>query len=204
MDFDFDLAVKLWTKVHALGYDGWDCREQVVRIAAMCGLGVLTIEAKQNAVESVRKDYSRSGPPNRAMYQQLNLAICGPKWAGHLLTAATTYPPRKSDYPILQPAGHIVGVPPCFGQARKGAWSDACYRAAWGNVEPYGLELAEKPCPRCGKTMKYWCWGRQGDERDACCRWSIDHEVSHVDGGCVCHFNLQALHPGCNSAKGTG
>jgi hypothetical protein len=196
--FNFELAVKLWTDVYNSGFD-WDCRNEVVRVAAMCGLGVLTCLAKADAVDSIRKDYRVNGRYDEGQYRQLTPSACTARWANCLLAAATRYPPGKDDYPIREPPRHVVGVPPCVGQARKGAWTDKCYRAAWGNVYPYGLEFAEKPCPLCERLMRYWCWGKQGDPDF---RWVIDHIKAHAAGGCVCHFNLQALCPSCNGSKG--
>jgi 5-methylcytosine-specific restriction endonuclease McrA len=196
--FNFEFAVDLWKAVYSSGFD-WECGNEVIRIAAMCGLGVLTVEAKAVAVEAIRTDYRVNGQYRREVYERLRPPECAPRWANCLLTAATRFPPRKDDYPIPEPCRHVVGVPPCFGKARKGAWTDRCYRAAWGNVPPYGLEVAEKPCPRCGQLLRYWCWGKQGDPAF---RWVIDHKIPHARGGCVCWFNLQALCPACNSAKG--
>lgn len=197
--FNAKFAVELWTDVYNSGFDCWDCRDEVVRIAAMCGLGVLTCRAKADAVDSIRKDYYVTGRYREERYRQLKPSECAPRWANCLLAAATRYPPGKDDYPIHEPPGHKVGVPPCFGQARKGSWEDEDYRAAWGNAPPYGLENAEKPCPLCGRVMKYWCWGQHGDLEF---RWVIDHKAAHAAGGCVCRFNLQALCPSCNSSKG--
>jgi len=196
--FNSKFAIELWTDVYNSGFN-WECGDEVVRIAAMCGLGVLTCKAKADAVDAIRKDYRVNGRYSQEQYRRLRLSECLPRWANCLLAAATRYPPGKNDYPIYEPPRHVVGVPPCFGQARKGAWTDACYRAAWGNILPYGLEVAEKPCPWCKRLMKYWCWGKQGDSDF---RWVIDHVKSHAAGGCVCHFNLQALCPSCNSSKG--
>jgi 5-methylcytosine-specific restriction endonuclease McrA len=47
--------------------------------------------------------------------------------------------------------------------------------------------------------MKYWC---QRIKDNAHFRWTVDHVNAHAAGGCVCHFNLMALCPSCNSAKG--
>jgi hypothetical protein len=196
--FDFELAVELWTHVYHSGFE-WDCRNEVVRIAALCGLGVLTIEAAHDAVDAIRNDYRVNGRYSPELYSRLRPSECAPRWANHLLAAATRYPPRKGEYPILEPCGHVVAGPHCVGQARKGAWTDACYRAAWGNDRPFGLEVAEKPCPMCKRLMMYWRWGKQGDPTF---RWAIDHNKAHAAGGCVCRFNLQALCPSCNSSKG--
>jgi hypothetical protein len=198
--FNFKLAVELWTEVYNSGFDNWDCKDEVVHIAAMCGLGVLTCQAKKVAINSIRNDYSVNGQCSQDLYRQLNPSEYAPKWAKCLLDTATLYPPGKDDYPIIEKPGHMVEGKDCFGRARKGDWTDACYRAAWGNVPPYGLINAEKPCPRCKKRlMKYWCWGKQGDSNF---RWVIDHVIAHGAGGCVCHFNLQALCPSCNISKG--
>ncbi len=198
-NFNCKLAIDLWTDVYNSGFK-WECPDEVVRIAAICGFGVLTSKAMADAVDAIRKDFRRAdGSYSLEMYQQLRPSECARRWANCLLVAATRYPPGKNDYPIHEPLGHVVGVPPCFGQARKGAWTDECYRAAWGNVLPWGLEVAEKPCPLCKRLMKYWCWGKQDDPGF---RWVIDHKKAHAVGGCVCHFNLQALCPSCNSSKG--
>jgi 5-methylcytosine-specific restriction endonuclease McrA len=196
--FDSEFAIRLWTDVYNSGFE-WDCCDEVVRIAAMCGLGVLTCKAKADAVSAIRKDYRVNGRYSQERYRQLRPSECAPRWANCLLAAATRYPPGKNDYPIPEPRGHVVGIPPCLGQARKGDWTDTCYRAAWGNVLPHGLEVAEKLCPRCNRLMKYWCWGKRGDPGF---RWVIDHVKPHAAGGCVCRFNLQALCPSCNSSKG--
>lgn len=196
--FNSKLAIELWTDVYNSGFD-WDCRDEVVRIAAICGLGVLTCKAKAEAVYAIRNDYFVNGRYNLERYRQLEPSECAPRWANYLLVAAKRHPPGENDYPIPESPGHVVGGPCCFGQARKGQWTDDCYRAAWGNVPPFGLKLAEKLCPGCDRLMKYWCWGKQGDPDF---RWSIDHKIAHAAGGCVCHFNLQALCPSCNSAKG--
>jgi hypothetical protein len=47
--------------------------------------------------------------------------------------------------------------------------------------------------------MRYWCWGKHGEERY---QWSIDHTHPHALNGCDCHFNLRAMHLQCNISKG--
>jgi hypothetical protein len=201
---DIETTAHLFAEVYRRGLDhglaSFNCPDEVVRIAAKCGLGVLTAAAKQQAVDSIRADYRRHGRYDEAMYAKLSadrgLAL---RWAEHLFAAAQAHPPSMS-YPIAPPADHVAGAGTCFGLRRKGVWSDECYRNAWGNTQPYGLGSAMKPCPRCGKFMSYWCWGGLGDP--AAC-WSIDHDKSLKNGGCHCHFNLRALHPKCNSSKGS-
>jgi hypothetical protein len=199
--YDIDHAAELWRNVYASGFD-WVCPDEVIRIAAMCGLGVLSVQARNHATELIRVDFKCGRTYDRSRYDAL--ARSAPdfalRWARHLLDAAKAFPTMTS-FPISEPANHRVGGSGCYGSARKGQWSDECYRAAWGNVIPFGLALAEKPCPRCKQAMHYWCWGKNGDPAK---RWAIDHVSSHAGGGCVCHFNLQALHPHCNSSKGGG
>lgn len=197
--FDIDRASDLWRQLFESGSD-WRCPDEVVRIAAMCGLGVLSVEARSHATELIRGCFTRGHGFDRAKYDALPQAVPDfpLRWAHHLDAAARKFPTRI-EYPIKASANHVVGGPGCFGRARKGDWSDECHRAAWGNVAPFGLALAEKPCPSCGDAMHYWCWGKNGDPAR---RWAIDHVRPHAAGGCVCHFNLQALHPHCNSSKG--
>jgi hypothetical protein len=197
-DFNRALAVQLWTEVYSSG-STWDCIQAVVRIAAQCGLGVLEVEAMDYAVKKVTGNGRGVRHYRRDRHDPLD-----PRWADYLLEAATLHPP-KTFYPIREPCGHVVGVTHCLGTVRKGQWSRKCYRAAWGNILPFGLEMAEKECPKCHELMKYWCWDKQASNKyGPPCQWSIDHRmpVRPGGGGCHCHFNLQAMHLLCNISKG--
>ena len=152
-------------------------------------------------MEQIRADYRENGSYSRERYARLNMTGFAARWSQSLSLAAKSYPTPPGRYPIICAGDHEVGKGKCFGMARKGAWTDECYRAAWGNTKPYGLEQATKPCPFCGTPMHYWCWDQQGDAEF---RWAIDHLRSHASGGCTCHFNLGAIHPRCNSSKGKG
>ena len=199
--FNEKLARTLWTPWLATGIDDWDCRVVATDIAAECGLGVFSTEAANAAAEDIRKDFKVGGRYSRELYSRLNPATCSARWAKCLLTAAILHPVAQGVYPIRCPGDHKVGKAPCIGPQRKGAWSQGGFRSAWGNTFPYGLDAAEKPCPHpnCGEPMRYWCRGKSGDKEH---RWTVDHIVSHSQGGCVCDFNLRAMHAGCNSAKG--
>jgi hypothetical protein len=199
--FDVDLATRLWAEEFAQGWDRWDTCNAVTDIGAKCGLGVLSFEAMDDAAESIRKHFRRGERHYRNLFRELDPAECSVEWARYLLDAAIRHPVPTVDFPIKTPAGHEVGKGPCFGMQRKGEWSQRCFRAAWGNIEPYGLGAVEKACPYrgCGRPMRYWCRGRRGETEF---RWAVDHVMSHSGRGCVCHFNLKAMHPWCNSSKG--
>jgi len=107
--FNFEAAVALWTEVYTRGFDNWECPDEVVRIAAMCGLGVLTIEAKNDAVKAIRNDYCVNGRYSRELYNRLLPSVCAPKWANYLLAAAMRYPPGKDDYPMRARAPLLPG-----------------------------------------------------------------------------------------------
>lgn len=195
---NFDLAVKLWEERYART-TAWECPAEVERVAAMSGLGVLSIEARDFAVNTIRADYYDGRRFNKARYDALDISECSRRWAQCLQAAVDKFP-ATTVFPILAPEGHRVGEGSCFGPARKGKWTANCFRAAWGNAQPFGLAVAEKPCSGCRKEMRFWCWGRSGEAEF---RWSIDHIEAHAGGGCVCYFNLRAICPNCNSAKGS-
>ncbi|HEX8913681.1 MAG TPA: HNH endonuclease [Humisphaera sp.] len=173
---------------------------EVLRVAGLSGLGVLSASAMTLTERQIRKDLRALGKltPGAADDRVAALPVT---WADALAAAAAAHPADNSVYPILPPPGHVVGKPPCLKPARKGAWSSGCMRAAWGNIRPFGLATAEKPCPGCGRPLRYWCQGKQGEPGF---RWAVDHVRAHAAGGCVCHFNLAALCPSCNIRKGKG
>ena len=198
MAADVDRAIQLWADTYEGGtpIDSFD----VVRVAGICGLGVLTVDAMHQGLDCIKADYSSQSGFDRNLFDRLVPDVCFPRWVECLRDAATDHPPPTALYPIREPCDHEVGRPPCFGQARKGVWSSACRRAAWGNLEPYGLEHGVKSCPRCMRPLYYWAQRMKGD--DSSFRWTIDHVLLHSLGNCVCHFNLRAICPRCNSAKG--
>jgi hypothetical protein len=119
MSDDLDLATELWTAVFKSGYE-WYVRDEIETIAAQCGLGVLTVQALNEADYRISNDMKVGGrwmPPD--VYQQLDIKKYAPKWAQEILSASLRFPWGKVVYPVAEPANHTTA---CVGQARKGKW----------------------------------------------------------------------------------
>lgn len=193
MHFNAERATTLW--VEDIRHDSWDDEYQLVRIAGLSGLGVLSVAAMAEARKCVRAERKAAkATPLRSVPELL-----APRLAQCLLFAANLHPVPTGIYPTVRLDSHEVGKAPCFGRARKGTWTAKCLRAAWGNIQPYGLQHATKRCPGCGRAMHYWC---QRKKIEPVGHWTVDHVEPHARGGCVCHFNLAALCGKCNGAKG--
>jgi hypothetical protein len=178
--------------------DGWNVRSQVELVAARCGLGVMSVSAREAASHDIKNEMKVGRAWSEDAYTKLHNDDFATRWSTYLIKGHAEFP-EALDYPIKQPTDHAVNGLGCIGCWRKGKWTDACVRAAWGNAEPFGLAQAIKPCFICKEEMRYWCYGKTGDEQY---RWSVDHRRPHKQGGCACHFNLLAIHSTCNSAKG--
>jgi hypothetical protein len=200
MPFNPYIAITTLAALHPTWTRHTEYDYAILRVAGVAGLGVLSIDAMKSAVAGIKADFYAGRRFDPGKFARMEPAVCYPRWAEVIRASAERHPVREI-YPLREPAGHVVGTPPCFNRARKGQWTSACKRAAWGNIEPYGLEPAEKPCPGCGRPMRYWCQGRRGEPGFG---WSVDHVRAHAAGGCVCPFNLAALCQSCNSAKGKG
>ncbi len=82
MAYDVDAATRLWAEAFRLGE--WKDRLHALRIAGEAGLGVLTVDAMNQAMKCVRANY--------ALVQQLSLDECAFRGARCLVEAANRFP----------------------------------------------------------------------------------------------------------------
>ena len=197
--FDAEQATKLWAERYAEGFYDLDRRDLAESIAARSGLGVISIEgngsrrrivsvATTGAEEDTGSNFGSARP--RGMVAPAGHGIC--------MTRSCDSPIPKEAFRSSVPMDTklannrvLIRLAKALGE-RLQASSVGKHPAIWARSCGKALSALSS----ADAVLVFWGKGHEAF------RWSIDHIRSHAAGGCVCYFNLQAMHPGCNGSKG--